>query len=255
MENNSAFPKVSIITVVFNNKLNLIKTINAVRSLDYSNLEYVVIDGGSTDGTLDVIKANNDFINYYVSEKDDGIYFAMNKGLNAATGDYVWFINSGDLPYGSKILTEIFKENGAEGDVYYGDTEMVDDEGNSFGNRTLKIPPKELNWKKMINGMLVSHQSMIAKRELCSLYNTKYKFVADIDWAINLLKKSNKVINTNLTLSKFLIGGYSRKYTYKSLKERFGMLCTHFNCLYVLMNHVLLSYKFTIYIIKKRKLL
>lgn len=248
------YPKVSIITVVFNNRLNLVKTINSIKSLDYNNLEYIVIDGGSTDGTLDVINENNNFINYYISEKDEGIYDAMNKGLKSATGDFVWFINSGDIPSDNQILTKVFSL-GDDCDVYYGDTEMVDDEGKSFGNRTLKIPPKELNWEKMIDGMVVSHQSMIVRKDVCGYYNTNYKYVADIDWAINLLKKSNKVINTNLTLSKFLIGGYSRQYTMKSLKERFRMLCTHFNCMYVVLNHFKLSYKFTIYIIKKRKLL
>ncbi len=247
-------PKVSIITVVFNNKENFIKTIKAVRNQKYDNLEFVVIDGGSTDGTLEVIKSGNDVIDYFISEKDNGIYDAMNKGLNKATGEFVWFVNSGDIPSEDDILQKVFL-NGSDGDVYYGDIEMVDEEGNSFGNRTLKVPPKELNWKKMIDGMVVSHQSMIARRSLCEDYNINYKYVADIDWAIKLLKKSNKVINTNLTLSKFLIGGFSRKYTMKSLKERFRMLCKHFNCLYVILNHFKLSYKFTVYIIKKRKLL
>ncbi len=248
------YPKVSIITVVFNNKLNLEKTIAGIRKLDYKNLEYVVIDGGSTDGTAEVINSNRDLIAYSVSEKDKGIYDAMNKGLHAATGDYVWFVNSGDIPSAPDILNKVFDAE-KDGDVYYGDTEMIGDAGESYGNRTLKVPPKELNWKKMIDGMVVSHQSMIAKRRLCGDYNTDYKFVADIDWAIRILKNSSKIINTNLTLSKFLIGGYSRKYTIASLKERFRMLCRYFNCLYVILNHFKLSYKFTVYMIKRRKLL
>lgn len=254
MNNFIQKPKVSIITVVFNNKENLLKTINAVRCQKYKNLEYVVIDGASTDGTLDVINSNKDIIGYFVSEKDKGIYDAMNKGLKVSTGDYVWFINAGDIPAEDDILNKVFSEL-IDADLYYGDTEMVDETGQSYGNRTLKIPPKELNWKKMIDGMLVSHQSMIAKRSLCEEYDINYKFVADIDWAIKLLKKCTKVVNTKLTLSKFLIGGYSRQYTIKSLKERFRMLCTHFSCISVILNHVKLSFKFTVYIIKRRKLL
>lgn len=254
MNNFNSKPKVSIITVVFNNKENLLKTIKAVRSQMYSNLEYIVIDGASTDGTLEVINSNKDIISYFISEKDNGIYDAMNKGLKASKGDYVWFINAGDIPAEDNILDKLFAET-TDADLYYGDTEMVDETGHSYGNRTLKIPPKELNWKKMIDGMLVSHQSMIAKRSLCEDYDTQYRFVADIDWAIKLLKKCKKVVNTNLTLSKFLIGGYSRQYTIKSLKERFRMLCTHFNCFSVVINHVKLSFKFIVYIIKRRKLL
>jgi glycosyltransferase involved in cell wall biosynthesis len=251
---NDSNPKVSFITVVFNNRVNLEKTISAVKNQKYTNTEIVIIDGGSTDGTLDIIAKYKDVITYYVSEKDKGIYDAMNKGLKAATGDYVWFMNSGDVPYNDDTLMNVF-DTGKDGDVYYGDTEMVDEYGKSYGNRTLKVPPEVLDWRKMINGMIVSHQSIIAKRSLCGEYNTNYRFVSDIDWAIRLLKKSNKVINTNLTLSKFLIGGYSRKYTIESLKERFSMLCTHFNRAKVILNHLKLSIKFTVYIIKKRKLL
>lgn len=251
---NNSNPKVSFITVVFNNKINLEKTISAIKNQKYTNIEIVIIDGGSTDGTLDIIEKYKDVITYSVSEKDNGIYDAMNKGLKAATGDYVWFMNAGDVPYNNDTLMDVFGTC-KDGDVYYGDTEMVDEYGKSYGNRTLKVPPEILNWKKMINGMIVSHQSLIAKRSLCGEYNINYRFVSDIDWAIRLLKKSNNVINTKLTLSKFLIGGYSRKYTIESLKERFRMLCTHFNCAKVILNHIKLSFKFIVYIIKRRKLL
>ena len=250
----NTYPNVSFITVVFNNRDNLEKTIGAIRNQKYTNTEFIIIDGGSTDGTLEIIEKNKEVVSHFVSEKDNGIYDAMNKGLRAASGEYVWFMNSGDIPSDEDILNKVFSKE-KDGDVYYGDTEMVDEEGKSYGNRTLKTPPKELNWKKMINGMVVSHQSMIVRRAICDEYDMNYRFVADIDWAIKLLKKSDKVINTHLTLSKFLIGGYSRKYTIKSLKERFRMLCKHFNCIKVILNHFKLSYLFIVYIIKKRKLL
>ena len=254
MSAGEKYPKVSIITVVFNNRHNLEKTIEGIKNLNYENLEYVVIDGASTDGTIDVINSNRDVINYFISEKDKGIYDAMNKGLHAAKGEYVWFINSGDVPSSPDVLNKVFAAE-KNGDVYYGDTEMIGESGESYGNRTLKIPPDNLNWKKMIDGMVVSHQSMIARKSLCGDYDINYRFVADIDWAIRLLKNSAKTVNTNLTLSKFLIGGYSRKYTIASLKERFRMLCRHFNCILVILNHFKLSYKFIIYMIKRRKLL
>lgn len=254
MEKITSYPKVSFITIVFNNKENFRKTITAIRNQNYVNKEIVIIDGGSTDGTKDIIDENKDIISYFVSEKDNGIYDAMNKGLRASTGDYVWFMNSGDLPYGDDTLNNVFKDE-KDGDVYYGDTEMLDDKGLSYGNRTLKVPPKELNWKKMINGMIVSHQSIIVKKTVCVEYDLSYKYVADIDWAIKVLKKSSKVINTNLTLSKFLIGGYSRQNTIESLKERFKLLCRHFNFVMVILNHIKLSFKFIVYIIRKRKLL
>jgi len=101
---NNLTPKVSFITVVFNDKENLEKTISAIKNQKYTNTEIVVIDGGSTDGTLDIIEKYKDVITYSVSEKDKGIYDAMNKGLKAAAGDYVWFMNSGDVPYNDDTL-------------------------------------------------------------------------------------------------------------------------------------------------------
>jgi len=247
-------PKVSIITVVYNNKVNLSGTIDAIRKLEFRNIEYIIIDGGSTDGTKDVIESNKDFITISVSEKDNGIYDAMNKGLMLATGEYVWFINAGDMPYCNDILNQIFVlEKNA--DVYYGDTEMIGENGESFGKRTLKVPPKILTWKNMIDGMVISHQSLIVRKSICSEYDTKLKFVADIDWTIKFLKKSSKTVNTELIISKFLIGGYSRIYTMASLRERYRMLCGYFNPMHVLLNHVKLSFKFIIYIIRRRKLL
>jgi glycosyltransferase involved in cell wall biosynthesis len=255
MTNNGLIlPKVSIITVVFNNKVNLSKTIDSIRNLKFRNIEYIVIDGGSTDGTKDVIEENMDFITINISEKDKGIYDAMNKGLNRATGEYVWFINAGDMPYSDDILNLIF-DISKDADVYYGDTDMIDEDGNSFGKRTLKVPPENLTWKKMIDGMVVSHQSLIIRKSICGAFDTELKFISDIDWTIRALKKSVNIVNTRFILSKFLIGGYSRKYTLASLRERYKMLCRYFNPFYVLLNHVKLSFKFIIYIIRRRKLL
>ena len=96
--------RLSIITIVYNNKDNLIKTIKSVREQTYKNIEYIIVDGGSTDGTVDVIKQNPDLIAKYITEPDDGIYDAMNKGLKLATGDYLWFMNSGDEIYANDTV-------------------------------------------------------------------------------------------------------------------------------------------------------
>jgi len=248
------YPSISVITVVYNNRENFLTTLECVKRLKYENLEYIVIDGGSTDGTIKIAEENKSFITKFVSEKDKGIYDAMNKGLALASGDYVWFMNAGDEPAHENILLDVFKET-KDGDVYYGNTEMIDSDGTSYGKKTLKTPPENLTWKSMIDGMVVTHQSLIVKKSLCEKYDLSYKFISDIDWTIKVLKKSTKIVNTHLVLSRFLIGGYSRKNTIKSLRERFRMLCTHFNFFHVLLNHIKLSFKFTVYIIKRRKLL
>ncbi len=247
-------PKVSIITVVYNNRLNFLKTLESVKTQNYTNIEFIIVDGGSTDGTIDVVKQNEDLISKWISEPDKGIYDAMNKGLKLATGDYIWFLNGGDIIYSSDTLSKIFSCE-INADVYYGDTELVDDKGKSYGKRKLKTPPDNLSWGDMINGMVVSHQSMIIKREIIPPYDIKYKHCADIDWTIKILKRSNKIINTKEIITKFLLGGYSRKNTLSSLFERIKILSQHFNVVYVLLNHIKLAYKFIIHIIKYRRIL
>src|SRR4051812_15125406 len=97
-------PVVSVITIVYNGGALLEGTIQSVLKQDPTHLEYIIIDGGSKDNTLDVIKKYTDQIDFWVSEPDKGIYDAMNKGLNAATGDYVWFMNAGDHIHGKDVL-------------------------------------------------------------------------------------------------------------------------------------------------------
>jgi glycosyltransferase involved in cell wall biosynthesis len=252
MGNNS--PLVSIITVTYNNKTNLEKTVKSIKSLNYTNREFIIIDGGSNDGSVESIKNYKEVISKWVSEEDKGIYDAMNKGIRLAAGNYLWFMNAGDEIFDKNILNEIFnlKENA---DVYYGDTELVNSEGKSYGKRKLKRPPEKLTWEKMINGMVVTHQSMIVKKSLSPLYNTDYKFCADIDWTINLLKKSVNIINTHKTFCKFQLGGYSRKNTLASLKERFNILTKHFSYVNVIYHQILLGFRFLGHIIRNRKIL
>jgi glycosyltransferase involved in cell wall biosynthesis len=244
-------PKISIITVVYNGKSFLRKTIDSVKHQDYKNIEYLVIDGGSTDGTLDLIKENRNIISYWSSEPDKGIYDAMNKGLKDSTGDYIWFLNAGDEIYSSDTLVNVFAHGDA--DAYYGDVGYIDENGDDLGTRTLKKPPPELSWKDMIKGMVVSHQSFIVRRKLAANYDLRYKYVADVDWMIRSLKNCKKVINTDLILSKFLVGGFSKRNIIKSNRERFTILRKHFDLFDVLKSHLLLSKDFVKYYVKSKK--
>src|SRR5690554_4553164 len=103
----SVAPKISIITVVFNGEKVLEKTMKSVFSQNYDNIEYVIIDGGSSDGTLKLIEKHKDRITYWSSEPDRGIYDAMNKGLKNSSGDYVWFLNAGDEIYAADTLHKV----------------------------------------------------------------------------------------------------------------------------------------------------
>ena len=237
-------PKISIITIVFNGKSLIERTIKSVLSQNYTNIEYIIIDGGSSDGTLEIAEKYSHKIALILSGKDDGIYDAMNKGLKSATGDYVLFLNAGDEFYSSDTLTTVFSLS-QDADVYYGNTAVVDDAGKELGDRRL-TPPENLTWKSLKFGMCVSHQSFIAKRSLCDLYNLNYTISSDIDWVINVLKKSSKIINTKSYISKFLVGGTSNKRIKRALRERFAIMSKHYGFLQTLINHIfiLLRYPF-----------
>ena len=170
-------PKISIITVVFNGVETLETTIKSVINQSYKNIEYIIIDGNSKDGTIDIVKKYNHSITQWISEPDNGIYDAMNKGLNISNGDYIWFMNSGDEIANNNTIQDIISSNPIS-DIYYGDTIMIDSDGNEIGNRRL-TPPKKLTWKSFKKGMLVSHQSFIVKKQITQPYNLKYKFSAD----------------------------------------------------------------------------
>ena len=235
-------PKISIITVVFNSKTLIEGTIKSVLEQTFSSVEYIIIDGGSTDGTLAIIESYQSKLAFVLSEKDKGIYDAMNKGLMKATGKYVLFLNSGDLLFDSTVLEKVFSDN-SNADVYYGNTKIIDLRGNILGDRRLK-PPAQLTWKSLRFGMCVSHQSFIAKRSLCEPYHLKYKLSADIDWVIRALKKAKTIVNVNATISKFLEEGASAQGRRLALKERYQIMVEHYGAVSTVFNHLYITFRF-----------
>jgi len=245
-------PKISVITVVFNSKALIETTIKSVFQQTYSSIEYIIIDGASTDGTTQLIEPYRSKLAVFVSEKDRGIYDAMNKGLARATGDYVVFMNSGDLFYENITLEKVFSA-AAAADVYYGNTKIIDLNGNVIGDKRQK-PPMKLNWKSLKYGMCVSHQSFIAKRSLCEPYNLNYKLSADIDWVIRVLKKAQTIVNVNGTISKYLEGGASVKGRRLSLNERYKIMVDHYGFIPTFFYHVYIAFRLVIQMVSgKRK--
>jgi glycosyltransferase involved in cell wall biosynthesis len=236
---NPTNPVISIITVVFNSKNLIEKTIQSIINQDYPKKELIIIDGGSKDGTLDIIKRYQNKISYFISEPDRGIYDAMNKGLKAAKGEYVIFINSGDL-LESQVLWKIFSEFDPGIDIFYGETNLIDDKGKVLGTRsklsTRKLP-LQMSWQDMKYGMVVSHQSIIVRRSLAPLYDLVYKCSSDIDWVITCLKKSQKIENTKLVISQYLIGGFSIKQKRRCFNERYTVYTKHYGFLNSLWIH------------------
>jgi glycosyltransferase involved in cell wall biosynthesis len=237
----------SIITVTYNAAQWLERTIQSIISQSCSGIEYILVDGGSTDGTLDIIKRYESQITHWISEPDKGLYDAMNKGLRLATGHYVCFINAGDTLYSANTIREVITQlssNRSHGpDIIYGETEIVDAAGNSLGMRRLKAPEK-LTWKSFRMGMLVSHQSFMVKRTIAPAYDLQYHFSSDIDWCIRCTKKANTILNTHLILSRFLEAGLSAANRKESLKERYRIMCVYYGKFPVILLHTWFAVRF-----------
>ncbi|MBD0726568.1 hypothetical protein B6A10_15450 [Flavobacterium sp. L1I52] len=165
-------PFLTVITINYNNLLGLEKTIQSVKSQTFKNFEYLVIDGGSKDGSKEYIESQDAFIHYWVSEPDSGIYNAMNKGIKASNGDYLLFLNSGDELNGNSALDDFIKHQRFQGDIIYGDYKYK--EGG-------KIFPDNLTPLFFVRTSL-PHQSTLFKREVfdkIGLYDENYKIVSD----------------------------------------------------------------------------
>jgi glycosyltransferase involved in cell wall biosynthesis len=244
-------PKISIITVVYNGEKVLLRTIESIANQTFRDIEYIIIDGSSKDGTLEIIEKNNHSITKWISEPDKGLYDAMNKGLRMAHGEYVLFLNAGDQFYEKTTLAKIF-DVPHDADVYYGETMMIDEEGKEIGLRRLKAP-ETLSWKSLINGMVVCHQSFIVRRSIAPEYDIKFVIAADYAWMVECLKKSKTIVNTQLIISRFLEGGMNKSLIFTALKERFGEMVKHYGLLKTSAVHVLIGLRFTWFVIRKRR--
>ncbi len=231
--------KVSIITVVYNGELLLEGTIQSIISQSYDNIEFIIIDGASTDSTLSIIKKYESHVDFWVSEDDNGLYDAMNKGILKATGDYIWFMNCGDYIHSKDSVANMIAQNDNYADILYGEVMMVDNDRTRLGTRselTTQKLPIELTWKSLKYGMVVSHQAFLPKRTIAPQY-MKDNLSADIDWVIECLKRSKSVLNTNMVLADFLIGGLSKQRHKQSLVGRYKILQTHYGIVPNFFNH------------------
>ena len=245
-------PKISVITVVFNGEKHIGRTIESVLGQTYGGLEYIIIDGKSTDGTLGIIHGYKG-IHKVVSEPDTGLYDAMNKGLREATGDYVWFLNSGDQIYEPDTVKRMVEGLSGDPDVIYGGTMIIDEAENEVGDRRLK-PPARLTWKSFRQGMVVCHQSFLVKRDKAPDYNLAYRFSADIDWAIRSARQADQIHNSNLILSRFLEGGLTEHHIKAGLKERFTIMRHYYGLIPTILRHFVFGIRLTNFYLKHRRI-
>lgn len=244
-------PTLSVITVVYNNVADIGRTLLSVLNQTYKQIEYIVVDGGSTDGTLEIINTYNNRIAKLVTEPDKGIYDAMNKGLALATGDYVIFMNSGDEFYANNTVGKVFAA--ADGaDIYYGETEMVNAQRQSLGRRRHQAPAK-FNWRSFKYGMSVSHQAIYIRRALAEPYDPAYQLSADIDWIIRAAKKAKKIVRVDGYVAKYLVGGMSKAKHRQSLEERFAIMRKHYGLLPTVFNHLVIAFNLGTYWLRHKR--
>ena len=242
---NNQKPTISVITVVYNAVDLLEGTIQSVLNQSYPHIEYVIVDGASTDGTLDLIKKYQDRVDTWISEPDKGLYDAMNKGLSLATGDYVWFVNAGDQITGPEIVEQMVAHWTPQTDVLFGEVMIVDENRKPVGTRseqTVQKLPKELDWKSLKRGMVVSHQGFLPRREICGPYLLD-NWTADIDWVINCLKKAQITTHTHLVVAEFLEGGGSTQKHRAFMLDRYKVLKKHYGFLPNILAHVAIVWR------------
>ena len=204
--------KISIITVSFNSVITIRDTIESIISQDYNNIEYIIIDAGSKDGTLDIIKEYEEHISYFISEADNGIYDGMNKGIAAASGDIIGILNSDDFYPNSFVISNVasaFKKQGC--DAVYGDLVYV---------KFFDIDKIVRYWQsggysvyKIKNGWMLPHPTFFVKKylyEKYGYYDTDLKTAADYKMILKLLYKYNiKVFYIPMILVNMRMGGAS----------------------------------------------
>ena len=204
--------KISIITVSFNSSKTIKETIESILIQDYNNIEYIIIDGGSSDETINIVKSYSEKISYFISEKDNGIYDAMNKGIKVATGEIVGILNSDDFYPNSFVLSNVaktFKKYNC--DAVYGDLVYVNKKDTTQIKRYWQAG--NYNTSKIKNGWMLPHPTFFVKKVMYDrhgLYNSALKRAADYEMILKLLYKENISVHyIPMILVKMRMGGAS----------------------------------------------
>ena len=248
--------KFSIITITYNAEAFLPRTVESVLSQHYRDIEHIIIDGASTDSTLSVAQdymqrsyaAQNGHEVRIVSEPDNGLYDAMNKGLRQASGDYICFLNAGDFFPNANVLDTIVsrsltgKSRQQLPAVIYGDTDIVDNDGNFLRHRRL-APPRNLTWRSFRKGMLVCHQAFYARLDIARTvpYDTRYRYSADVDWCIRVMKEAERIgaglAYVDSVVVNYTQEGQTTKHHRDSLKERYRVMQCHYGAFTTALMH------------------
>lgn len=243
--------RITYVTITYNAAAVLQRTLDSVLSQDYPDILHLIIDGASTDDTMQLVNdyiersnaADNGHSIQVTSEPDKGIYDAMNKGLRSITGDYVCFLNAGDFLPASDTVSRIVEKVGDQSPaVLYGDTDIVDGEGRFLHHRRL-APPEHLSWKSFRQGMLVCHQAFYARTDfaIATPYDQRYRYSADVDWCIRVMKAAAKenvpLLNLKMVVANYTEEGQTTLHHRDSLWERYHVMERHYGRLQTFLLH------------------
>lgn len=244
-------PLFSIITVTYNAATTLPATLASVKSQTCKLYEYIVMDGASKDNTVELAQNANIPNARIVSSPDKGLYDAMNKAMDIATGEYLIFLNAGDSFHTPETLQKIADTimNHDFPGIVYGQTQLVNSQREYIGDRHL-LAPEELTLKSFANGMLVCHQAFIALRRITSHYDLRYRYSADYEWCIRCLQHSRNNIYIPHTIIDYLSEGLTTANRKASLIERFKIMCHYYGTLPTIIRHL----KFIPRFIKQRRI-
>ncbi len=231
-------PLFSIITVTWNAASVIAPTMNSVQRQTSSDYEMLIIDGASTDDTLQIVRQASIAGLRVFSEPDKGLYDAMNKGIARARGRYLIFLNAGDAFADETVLARLALLTVGNPGVIYGQTQLVDARRNVLGPRHLTAP-KRLTAGSFLNGMVVCHQAFVARRDLVPEYDLQYRFSADYDWCIKVLRKSpSNAYAGPAPIISYLADGMTTRYHRTSLWERYRIMCRHYGTLKATLRHL-----------------
>ena len=252
--------RITYVTITYQAAKVLQRTLDSVLQQDYSDITHLIVDGASTDGTIEMVNAyiershatQNGHKVLLMSEPDKGIYDAMNKGLRwlgrlradepgSGLGDYVCFLNAGDFLPTPDTASRIAAMAGHQA-VLYGDTDIVDNEGRFLHHRRL-APPENLTWKSFRQGMLVCHQAFYARTDfaIATPYNQKYRYSADVDWCIRIMKAAAKehvpLLNLHMVVANYTEEGQTTVHHRESLLERYKVMESHYGRISTFLMH------------------
>lgn len=233
-------PLLSIITVTYNAGETLRPTMESVARQSWGDFEHLIIDGASTDDTLLLARELALSVTRIVSEPDNGLYDAMNHGMEIARGRYLMFLNAGDSLHDRDTLRLIASaiNEGECPDIVYGQTCLVNGSDRRFVGMRHLTAPEHLTVKSFANGMLVCHQAMAVSRLVSEPYDLQYRFSADYDWVIRCLQRSRLNRYIDAVLIDYLDEGVTTRNHKASLKERYRIMCKYYGVLPTVMRHM-----------------